>query len=89
MLKRYFILVAVIALVVGCKTVDTTVSYYDACMSDPACAAEVQLIQNTTNQAVAATVDRQTPFAGIIGVSVGALIAFICAVQKGAKVIRS
>lgn len=87
---KYYIILALSALLlVGCKTAEESLKYYNACKENPSCAAEMEKVkEQATIGATTATaqIPETMPIAQIIGGTIGTLAAFAFGVRKGKNI---
>lgn len=87
---RYWIVLLVLLVIVGCKTVDDSLKAYDACMGDAACIEAVARDKEVASHIVSSSVNSVTPtnVGLIIGSLVGNVIAFLSGVSRGKRLMK-
>jgi len=89
---RMWIILLITLTVWGCRTVNESLSYYDACMSDDSCIESIMqdkaLATSVVTKAVDATTMKSSSVGWIIGSLVGNIISFISGVSRGKRLMK-
>lgn len=87
---RYSIVLLVLLVIVGCKTVDDSLKAYDACMGNAACVEAVASDKAVSTAVVSSGIDSFTPtnVGLMIGALVGNVIAFLSGVSRGKRLLK-
>lgn len=83
-----FLLTLIALVLIGCETAERTQDYYEACMMDPQCMNDMAIMKNATYTTVTATADaipKTSRFAGVLGLTVSNIVAYVYGVSRGKK----
>ena len=87
---RYWIVLLVLLVIIGCKTVDDSLQAYNACMGNSECIEAVARDKEVATVAVSSSVNSVTPtnVGLMIGALVGNVIAFLSGVSRGKRLLK-